>query len=246
MVNRESIEQKGASQLRGRYSGFTNKFKISQKTKWNEMNTDMKSLNSKVLVGGVHLPVGRKGWPRRAEGRTSSHGRCRRSHIFPPNDSSQIKVSRMSAARQVVGIPMPAGSAPSPPVSRGASKGKGSFFVFHSFGVVRMPRGDRWAKKGLSSNPGEGMDISKCIIPLRHGNTLHSRPAASFIARLVEGEERAVSSIGLRAHRSAELNQIFPVSASAKETCTQGPEWASIGTAVSHQEMNAKYAFTYT
>ncbi|GFS62428.1 hypothetical protein TNIN_296431 [Trichonephila inaurata madagascariensis] len=53
----------------------------------------------------------------------------------------------MSAARQVVGIPMPAGSAPSPPLSRGASKGKGSFFVFHSFGVVRMPRGDRWAKK---------------------------------------------------------------------------------------------------
>ncbi|GFW85823.1 uncharacterized protein TNCV_854721 [Trichonephila clavipes] len=34
------------------------------------------------------------------------------------------------------------------------------------------------------------MDVCKCIVPLRHGGTLNSRPAASPLVRLVEGEER--------------------------------------------------------
>ncbi|GFU42799.1 uncharacterized protein TNCV_3139841 [Trichonephila clavipes] len=44
--------------------------------------------------------------------------------------------------------------------------------------------------KGLGSNPGEGMDVCKCIVPLRQGDTLNSRRAARPHVRLVEGEER--------------------------------------------------------
>ncbi|GFV12592.1 hypothetical protein TNCV_4425451 [Trichonephila clavipes] len=50
-----------------------------------------------------------------------------------------------------------------------------------------------WAlseKQGLGSNPGEDMDVSKCIVPLRHGGALNSRRAASPFVWLVEGEER--------------------------------------------------------
>ncbi|GFW24598.1 cullin-4A [Trichonephila clavipes] len=43
---------------------------------------------------------------------------------------------------------------------------------------------------GLGSNPGEDMDVCKCILPSRHGGTLNSRRAASPLVRLVEGEER--------------------------------------------------------
>ncbi|GFW82381.1 uncharacterized protein TNCV_3818611 [Trichonephila clavipes] len=43
---------------------------------------------------------------------------------------------------------------------------------------------------GLGSNPGEDMDVCKCIVPSRHGGTLNSRRAASPLVRLVEGEER--------------------------------------------------------
>ncbi|GFV28449.1 uncharacterized protein TNCV_3984001 [Trichonephila clavipes] len=43
---------------------------------------------------------------------------------------------------------------------------------------------------GLGSNPGEDMDVCKCIVPLRHGGTLNSRQAASPLVWLVEGEER--------------------------------------------------------
>ncbi|GFV41184.1 uncharacterized protein TNCV_1102471 [Trichonephila clavipes] len=32
------------------------------------------------------------------------------------------------------------------------------------------------------------MDVCKCIVPLRHGGTLNSRRAASFLVRLVEEE----------------------------------------------------------
>ncbi|GFX53864.1 cullin-4A [Trichonephila clavipes] len=42
----------------------------------------------------------------------------------------------------------------------------------------------------LGSNPGEGMDVFKCILPSRHGDTLNSRRAASPLVRLVEEEER--------------------------------------------------------
>ncbi|GFU40738.1 uncharacterized protein TNCV_3230971 [Trichonephila clavipes] len=43
--------------------------------------------------------------------------------------------------------------------------------------------------EGMRSNPGEDMDVCKCIVPLRHGGTLNSRRAASPLVRLAEGEE---------------------------------------------------------
>ncbi|GFU22550.1 uncharacterized protein TNCV_1304421 [Trichonephila clavipes] len=43
---------------------------------------------------------------------------------------------------------------------------------------------------GLVSNPGEDMDVCKCIVPSRHGGTLKSRRAASPLVRLMEWEER--------------------------------------------------------
>ncbi|GFX81494.1 uncharacterized protein TNCV_4509011 [Trichonephila clavipes] len=43
---------------------------------------------------------------------------------------------------------------------------------------------------GLGSNPGEDMDVCKCIVASRHGCTLNSRRAASPLVRLVEGKER--------------------------------------------------------
>ncbi|GFX19112.1 uncharacterized protein TNCV_3012561 [Trichonephila clavipes] len=42
---------------------------------------------------------------------------------------------------------------------------------------------------GLDLNPGEDMDICKCIVPLRHGDTVNSSRVASPLVRLVEGEE---------------------------------------------------------
>ncbi|GFX29226.1 uncharacterized protein TNCV_3217601 [Trichonephila clavipes] len=42
---------------------------------------------------------------------------------------------------------------------------------------------------GLGSNPGEDMDVCKCIVPSRHGG-INSRRAASPLVRLVEEEER--------------------------------------------------------
>ncbi|GFT28120.1 uncharacterized protein TNCV_645031 [Trichonephila clavipes] len=43
---------------------------------------------------------------------------------------------------------------------------------------------------GLGSNPGEDMDVCKCLVPSRHGGTLNSRRDASPLVRLVGGEER--------------------------------------------------------
>ncbi|GFX21301.1 cullin-4A [Trichonephila clavipes] len=43
---------------------------------------------------------------------------------------------------------------------------------------------------GLGSNPGEDTDVCKCIVPLRHGDTLNSRRTASPLVWLVEGEGR--------------------------------------------------------
>ncbi|GFU44426.1 uncharacterized protein TNCV_1505591 [Trichonephila clavipes] len=34
------------------------------------------------------------------------------------------------------------------------------------------------------------MDVCKCIVPLRHGDTLNSRQATSPLMRLVAGDER--------------------------------------------------------
>ncbi|GFT85617.1 uncharacterized protein TNCV_4253371 [Trichonephila clavipes] len=42
---------------------------------------------------------------------------------------------------------------------------------------------------GLGSNPGEDMDVCKCIVPSRHGGTLNSRRVASPLVWFVEGEE---------------------------------------------------------
>ncbi|GFS96478.1 transposable element Tc1 transposase [Trichonephila clavipes] len=55
----------------------------------------------------------------------------------------------------------------------------------------KLPLNSCWIMlcKGLGSNPGEGMDVCKCMVSLRHGDTLNSRRAASLV-RLVEGEER--------------------------------------------------------
>ncbi|GFV54359.1 uncharacterized protein TNCV_4585891 [Trichonephila clavipes] len=43
---------------------------------------------------------------------------------------------------------------------------------------------------GLGSNPGEDMDVCKCIVPLQHGGTPNSYRAASPLVWLLEGEER--------------------------------------------------------
>ncbi|GFV37365.1 cullin-4A [Trichonephila clavipes] len=43
---------------------------------------------------------------------------------------------------------------------------------------------------GLGSNPGEDMDVCKCIVPFRHWGTLNSRRAATSLVWLAKGEER--------------------------------------------------------
>ncbi|GFS99786.1 uncharacterized protein TNCV_1062481 [Trichonephila clavipes] len=40
------------------------------------------------------------------------------------------------------------------------------------------------------SNPGEGMNVCKCLVPSQHGGTLDNRRTTSHLVRLVEGEER--------------------------------------------------------
>ncbi|GFY36299.1 uncharacterized protein TNCV_3450021 [Trichonephila clavipes] len=42
----------------------------------------------------------------------------------------------------------------------------------------------------LGLNPGEDMDVCKCIVPSWHGGTLNSRRAVSPLVMLLEGEER--------------------------------------------------------
>ncbi|GFS81152.1 uncharacterized protein TNCV_1224021 [Trichonephila clavipes] len=42
----------------------------------------------------------------------------------------------------------------------------------------------------MGSNPGEGMNVYKCIVVLRQGVTLNSHRTASPLMRLVEEEER--------------------------------------------------------
>ncbi|GFW97719.1 uncharacterized protein TNCV_1424831 [Trichonephila clavipes] len=42
----------------------------------------------------------------------------------------------------------------------------------------------------MGSNPGESMDVCKCIVPSRHKSTSNSYRATSPLVRLVEGEER--------------------------------------------------------
>ncbi|GFV92701.1 uncharacterized protein TNCV_1375511 [Trichonephila clavipes] len=42
----------------------------------------------------------------------------------------------------------------------------------------------------LGSNIGEDMDVCKCIVPCRYGDTLNSRQDANPLVRLVAGDER--------------------------------------------------------
>ncbi|GFX32647.1 uncharacterized protein TNCV_887871 [Trichonephila clavipes] len=43
------------------------------------------------------------------------------------------------------------------------------------------------------SNPEEGRDVCKCIVPSQHGGTLNNRRATSPLVRLVEGDRRWVA-----------------------------------------------------
>ncbi|GFT47072.1 uncharacterized protein TNCV_3747301 [Trichonephila clavipes] len=45
-------------------------------------------------------------------------------------------------------------------------------------------------RSGPGLNPGENIDVCKCIVPAQHGGTLNIRRPASSLVRLVEGEER--------------------------------------------------------
>ncbi|GFX24230.1 hypothetical protein TNCV_1366111 [Trichonephila clavipes] len=47
---------------------------------------------------------------------------------------------------------------------------------------------------GLGSNPGEGMDVCKCIAPSRCASTLNSRRATSLLVKLMEGKEKVGGS----------------------------------------------------
>ncbi|GFU73113.1 uncharacterized protein TNCV_1354041 [Trichonephila clavipes] len=71
----------------------------------------------------------------------------------------------------------------------------------------------------LGSNPGEDMDVRKCIVPSRHGGTLNSRRAASPLVRLVEGEERGRPLTTLR---------VFSLKIGVKPSqIILSPEWCS-------------------
>ncbi|GFV29251.1 hypothetical protein TNCV_4602831 [Trichonephila clavipes] len=41
----------------------------------------------------------------------------------------------------------------------------------------------------LSTNPGDGMELCKCIVPSQDEGTLNSHQAASPLVRLLEGEK---------------------------------------------------------
>ncbi|GFX04823.1 hypothetical protein TNCV_2248061 [Trichonephila clavipes] len=57
-------------------------------------------------------------------------------------------------------------------------------FVARAFDAINQE-----GKEDLGSNPGEGMYVCKCIVPLWHGGTLNSRQTASPFMRLMEGKE---------------------------------------------------------
>ncbi|GFX82619.1 hypothetical protein TNCV_1192941 [Trichonephila clavipes] len=50
-------------------------------------------------------------------------------------------------------------------------------------------------KRGMGSNPGESMDVCKCIVPSLHGTTINSRRATIYLLRLVEERQPQVSSL---------------------------------------------------
>ncbi|GFU42349.1 hypothetical protein TNCV_4554991 [Trichonephila clavipes] len=57
--------------------------------------------------------------------------------------------------------------------------------------------------QGLGSNPGDGMDVCKYVVPSRHGGTLNSRRASSPPVRLVKGEEAPVPHQGVLSQNRA-------------------------------------------
>ncbi|GFT46988.1 uncharacterized protein TNCV_3746681 [Trichonephila clavipes] len=72
-------------------------------------------------------------------------------------------------------------------------KNHAKILAYHQFVTVALEH-----TKGLGSNPGESMDVCKCIVPLWHEGTLNSHRAASSLMRLVEGEESWEASDHLR------------------------------------------------
>ncbi|GFW65046.1 uncharacterized protein TNCV_393121 [Trichonephila clavipes] len=80
---------------------------------------------------------------------------------------------------------------------------------------------------GKSSNPGEDMDVCKCIVPSRNGGTLNSSRTANPLVRSVQGEERweascpppgySPSKMGLRSIRpSRDEKRPAPIMAEAQ------------------------------
>ncbi|GFW32357.1 hypothetical protein TNCV_675161 [Trichonephila clavipes] len=74
-----------------------------------------------------------------------------------------------------------------------------SFVVGHTTVIVRLYAATSRKNRnnvcwGQGSNPGEDMDVCKCIVPLRPVGTLNSRRAASPLMRLVEGGERPLTT----------------------------------------------------
>ncbi|GFT63594.1 uncharacterized protein TNCV_870521 [Trichonephila clavipes] len=47
-----------------------------------------------------------------------------------------------------------------------------------------------FTNEGLGLNPGEDMDVGKCVVPLRLMGSLNSRRDSSSLVKLVEGEDR--------------------------------------------------------
>ncbi|GFT06956.1 uncharacterized protein TNCV_1415221 [Trichonephila clavipes] len=89
----------------------------------------------------------------------------------------------------------PLSSAPKKVVAKFKPKFEGLYRVLEvkNNNVVVWRSGKRLTvnvNQGLGSNPGEDMDVCKCIVPVRHRGTLNSRQAASPLVRLVEGGER--------------------------------------------------------
>ncbi|GFW91489.1 transposable element Tcb2 transposase [Trichonephila clavipes] len=56
---------------------------------------------------------------------------------------------------------------------------------------VRLTSVGNHMPKGMDLNPGEGMNVCKCVVPWRHGCTLQNRRPASPLVRLVEGKQRS-------------------------------------------------------
>ncbi|GFV93952.1 hypothetical protein TNCV_3573051 [Trichonephila clavipes] len=63
---------------------------------------------------------------------------------------------------------------------------------------------------GLGSNPGEDMDVCKCIGTSRHGDTLNSRRAASPLVRTKKSSPLLADGLAKLIGSSAIGNYLFP------------------------------------